>query len=279
MNMNMNSSSPILRMIPYLLFFFGLIGLYYLYQYMFGAQTGNSYALITKNQSAVIDASAPIIIDSTKLPPVVEGGEFTVTTWIYINDWNVRSGYNKAVLRIGGPNFDTLRMYLGGSKPKLYVRLQSVMQSNVAATNAAASTSDDLRQATLNSTYKTLQTDSGMLDSSSPICDLPDLDLQRWVNVTVAVNGNTVDLYMDGKLSRSCVLPDNFKVDAGGYAANLLEYGGFGGLMATTIMYDAALNPEQAYKTYMAGPEPITSAIDWLSSFFQPSVGTQIISK
>lgn len=274
-----NSSSMFSRVLHVVLFFAGLLCLYYLYQYLFGPKTSNSYSLLTTPQQANIDITAPITITSKGLPKLFEGGEFTVSMWIYISDWNVRSGYNKAVLRVGGPNFDTLRVYLGGSKPKLYVRLQTVMQNNVIKTNAAASASDDLQKATLNSTYNTMQTDSGLLDSSSPICDLPDLDLQRWVNITIAVDGKTVDVYMDGKLSRSCVLTDNYKVDAGGYSANLLEYGGFGGLMATTTMYDAALNPEQAYKTYMAGPEPITSATQWLSSFFQPSVGTQTVSK
>ena len=62
------------------------------------------------------------------------------------------------------------------------------------------------------------------------------------------MNGKTVDVYYDGKLARSCVLPSFYKVDAGGYSAKLLAYGGFGGQISTTNIYDSALNPEQAYK-------------------------------
>jgi hypothetical protein len=87
------------------------------------------------------------------------------------------------------------------------------------------------------------------------------------VNITVAVNGKTVDVYVDGKLSRSCVLPNMFKVD-NNYTAKLLEYGGFGGLLSTTTLYDTALNPDIVYKNYMAGPEPITSIGEWFKSFF-----------
>jgi hypothetical protein len=100
---------------------------------------------------------------------------------------------------------------------------------------------------------------------------LPQLELQRWINITVAVNGRTVDVYFDGKLARSCVLPSFYKVDAGGYSANLLAYGGFGGEIATTTMYNTALNPEAVYRNYMAGPEPITNILTWLQSFFTPS--------
>ena len=130
----------------------------------------------------------------------------------------------------------------------------------------------------MNATFGILQTDSGMLDSS-PLCDLPEVDLQRWVNITVAVNGKTVDVYLDGKLSRSCVLPSFFKVDAGGYSANLLAYGGFGGQIATTTMYDSALNPEQVYKNYMAGPLPITNIGQWFASFFSPGVSVSVSTK
>jgi len=79
-------------------------------------------------------------------------------------------------------------------------------------------------------------------------------------------------VYLNGKLSRSCVLPKMFKVDAGGYSAHLLAYGGFGGQISLTTMYDAALNPEQVYTNYMRGPEPITNIGEWFASFFTPSV-------
>jgi len=120
-----------------------------------------------------------------------------------------------------------------------------------------------------------LDTGSDLLDSTS-MCDLPEIDLQRWVNVSVAVNGRTVDVYMDGKLARSCVLPSFYKVDAGGYSAYLLAYGGFGGQMSTTTMYDAALNPEQVYQNYMAGPEPVTNIGSWFASFFSPGIDISV---
>jgi hypothetical protein len=287
-----NNSSPVSRIIPVLFIFAGLIGLYYLYQYLFGARASNTYSLISGKTSATIDPSKPIIITSDKLPTIYEGGEFSISTWIYVNNWNYRRGFNKSIVSIGGPNFDTIRVYLGGYKPSLSVRLQtkdmnsinntvptSVSANNTTTGSGAQMSSSNIDQsmvesldkATQNAVFNILQTDSDLLNMS-PICDLPQLDLQRWINLTVAVNGRTVDVYYDGKLARSCVLPSFFKVDAGGYSANLLAYGGFGGEIATVQMYDAALNPEQVYKNYMAGPEPITNVYDWFKSFFAPDV-------
>jgi hypothetical protein len=286
---NANSSSPIGRLIPVLLIFFGLIGLYYLYQYLFGPKSVNTYPLITAKQSANIDPSKPIVVTSDKLATIYEGGEFTVSTWIYITNWSYRSGFNKSILSIGGPNFDTIRIYLGGVRPTLSVRLHTRGSSgagNIVPTGAmglndvnsatpSIAPSDSLSVATKNATFGILQTDSGLLDSS-PLCDLPEIDLQRWVCITVAANAKTVDVYLDGKLARSCVLPSFFKVDAGGYSASLLAYGGFGGQIANTNMYDAALNPEQVYQTYMAGPEPITNFFQWVKSVFAPNVSVSV---
>lgn len=274
-----NNSSPVGRMIPVLIVFAGLIGLFYLYQYLFGPKTGVSYPLIVENRVANVDPNKPITITSDKLPSLFEGGEFTVSTWLYINNWSYRQGKNKHVLSVGGPNFDTIRIYIGGSKPKLSVRLHTKEQT--AVTNGVSNSSnptESLGKDNIAQTFDGLQTDSGLLDST-PMCDLPDVDLQRWVNLTVAVNGKTVDVYLDGKLSRSCVLPALFKVDAGGYSATLLSYGGFGGQISNTTMYDAALNPEAVYKGYMAGPEPITTLGGWFSSFFAPGVSIDVSRK
>jgi len=277
--------SPIRRIVSLLLTIAGLLGLYYLYQYLFASTTGNTYLLVSKDQSARI--INPITITSDKLPAIFEGGEFTVSTWIYINDWSYHRGNNKSILSIEGSNFDIIRIYLGSYKPSLSVRLHtkeaSSVPMNVSGNQSSSGsgsmwssqTSDSLDKDSRDSTFNTLQSESGLLDGS-PMCDLPEIELQRWVCITVAVNGKTVDVYYDGKLARSCVLPTFYKVDASGYSAKLLGYGGFGGQISRTTMYDVALNPEQVYKIYMAGPEPITSIGDWFSSFFAPGINISV---
>lgn len=277
-----NSSSAIARFIPVIIFFVGLLGIYYLYQFLFGPKTANRYVLLSENKSADVELSKPIMISSEKLPMIYEGGEFTVSTWIYVSNWGHRSGRNKSIFRLGGPNFDTIRIYLGGRKPKVHVRIQTKDASSpnsAVPSNPNQPNEESLTAQTLNAVFDTMQTDSGLLDDASPMCDLPEIDLQRWVNLSVTVNGRTVDVYMDGKLVRSCILPSFYKVDAGGYSAYLLSYGGFGGFIGSTSMYDAALNPELIYKNYIAGPEPITTFGDLIRSIFKVGVNISVDSK
>jgi hypothetical protein len=275
------NSNPVSRLVSVLLFFLGLIGIYYLYDYLFGPKTYNAYVLNDKLQKADIDPAAPITISYDKMPALYEGGEFTVSAWIYINNWSYRQGYNKSILRIGGASFDVLRIYLGGYKPKLMVRLQTADRNAPTAPLTSSPDniqSDSLSIATLNATYNVQQMDSGLLDASTPSgCDLPEVDLQRWVNIVVAVNGKTVDVYLDGKLARSCVLPNYFKVDSG-YSGYLLSHGGFGGQIGNIMMYDAAMNPEMVYKNYIAGPEQITGLWQWFTSFFDIGVDVTVSS-
>lgn len=270
MNNSNDHSTPLGSIFSVVLFVLGIIGLYYLYQYLFGPKSNVKYDLLTTSMSATVDPSSPIIVTADKLPALYEGGEFSISTWIYINNWSYRAGFNKPIVTVGGPNFDTIRVYLGGNQPKLMVRFQTkekgmVLSSGIGQENVPMESLDKANQA---STFGQMQVDSNLLDSS-PLCDLPTIELQRWVHLTIAVNGRTVDVYQNGKLARSCVLPSYYKVDAGGYSANLLGYGGFGGMISTTSMYDSALNPESVYSIYMAGPEPITGFVSWIASFFK----------
>ena len=238
----------------------GLVGLYYLYQFLFSGPPPAS-VIIKKRQSAKTNPSAPIIVPSASLPPLYSGGEFSVSTWIYVNDWTYRNGYNKAILSIGGPTIDILRVYLGAQKPTLRVRVN---------TGQGMDSSKLSNKDSKGGLFTTLQTDSGMLDATAN-CDIPNVELQKWVNIVVAINGMTCDVYMDGKLARSCVLSNYFNV-ASAYALTVCEAGGFGGNIDTTQMYGYALSPDLVYTNYMAGPTPVTNFLGYLTTFFQPSV-------
>lgn len=234
----------------------GIVGLYYLYKFLFVSSSTSMSALISGNKTASTNPSSPIIIPASSMVPIYEGGTFTLSMWININNWNYRQGMNKYILGIGGTTFDTIRVYLGANKAKLHVRIQTKEMNAVPAGNSTtpSTDSDNLAATNLQQTFANLQTDSGLLDSLE-LCDLPEVDLQKWVNITISINGRTCDIYLDGKLTRSCVLPSFYKVDTG-YKATLLAYGGFGGNISTVNLYSDALNPSAIYGIYSAGPAP-----------------------
>jgi hypothetical protein len=263
--MNANASSETGRMfIQGIIIILGLIGLYYLYQYLFGVATVTDTVLLSKKQAA--DTKSRKVINADKAPGIYDGGEFSVSTWIYINNWSYRNGFNKHIMSINGnSSFDTIRIYLGATQPKLHVRVHSK------SSNSSTSEGENLSKDSRASVFTEQKTGSGMLDSPA-VCDLPEVDLQRWIHLTVAVNGRTVDVYLDGKLARSCVLPDYYKVDGGGYEFVLMDYEGFGGYIQSTMLSSAALPPDVVYKLYMAGPDVPKDFLEYLQSFFEPRI-------
>ena len=106
--------------------------------------------------------------------------------------------------------------------------------------------------------------------TDTPICDLPEIDLQRWVMITVVLSGKTIDVYLDGKLARSCVSHSYYKVDAAGVNPVLCDKGGFDGYIAGTTVANYEMNPDEIYRAYMAGPEKTSlTVLESIASIFK----------
>lgn len=126
----------------------------------------------------------------------------------------------------------------------------------------------NLSAATVNGMFQPLAT-SDSLVTTPVMCDLPEIDLQRWTMVTVVLSGRTIDVYLDGKLARSCVAPSFYRVDPTGIKGVMSAYGGFDGYTGTTSVANYAMNPDEIYKAYMSGPDG--SSMDptaWFLSLF-----------
>ena len=88
--------------------------------------------------------------------------------------------------------------------------------------------------------------------------------MQRWICITVTVNGRIMDVYMDGKLARSCILNNvqDFGSSSEQYVA--LMPSGFDGHISGIRWSNYALTPDVIYGRYQAGPYFGTSFLDYL---------------
>jgi hypothetical protein len=83
-------------------------------------------------------------------------------------------------------------------------------------------------------------------------CTIRNFPLQKWVNLTVSLYGRTLDVYIDGKLVRTCILPGVAKSGTGG--SILVTPGkGFSGWTSQTRYFADATNPQEAYGIYKEG--------------------------
>lgn len=110
--------------------------------------------------------------------------------------------------------------------------------------------------------------------SSSNTCDVKELSMQKWVNICTVMNSKTLDVYLDGKLVKTCVFNNYYKVDPTGTVASYLQHGGFDGYFSQLQIFNNSLTPDDIYKNYLAGPSGSSATSDpvsFISSLFSGS--------
>lgn len=242
-----------------------LVALYYLYSFL----TSNSglQGSVILNSISSASPSTAYTASGDRIPAIYEGGELSLNTWVYINDYSIRRGYNKHLISIGGGTFLTCLVYLGPVNNVLSVRVQTTTPSS---SKTPAASDVDLTTSSVLALFASPQTGSSLIDTNTP-CDISSIDLQKWVQVTITLNNKTCDVYIDGKLTRSCILPAFYKVDIKNMKISVCDNDGFGGFVSNVSAYNYALNPEQIWNLYMTGPGPQYSVWEYVKSLFSPS--------
>jgi len=93
-------------------------------------------------------------------------------------------------------------------------------------------------------------------------CTVKNVPIQKWVNLLISVYGRSLDVYIDGKLVKTCLLPGIAKInnEANVYITPL---GGFSGWTSKFTYYPTALNPQEAWNIYQDG-----YGASWLANIF-----------
>jgi hypothetical protein len=234
-----------------LIFILLVVFLYNFYQWLNGGDDYKDYILYNSvNTGLPAKSTTATTYGTENVPGIYSGGEFSVSTWIYVKDWSINNGRNKPILVLsgGGPpstGYATLVLYLGQRLNKLGVRISY----DEGDTPKTLTTSEMVKLVSGTSPYSDMST-----DSTSKTGDIEEISLQKWVNITTVVAGRTLDVYIDGKLSRSTVLPGMYKVDSDSPSVVLGGPHGFGGVIGKTRVANFAYSPDQVYKNYLSGP-------------------------
>ena len=81
---------------------------------------------------------------------------------------------------------------------------------------------------------------------------IDNIPIQKWVSIIVSLYGRTLDMYLDGKLVRTCVIPGVPRVD-NDMDINVTPNGGFSGWTSAFKYWAHASNPQEAYNIYKDG--------------------------
>ncbi len=166
-------------------------------------------------------------ISPSDLPSNDNSNNYTYSVWFYVQDWNYRYGEPKIILgRVDENKAPSPSITLGALENNLQIKV--VCYGKDASTGVSQN------------------------DELIHTCDVRNVPLQKWVNVITSLYGRSLDVYIDGKLVRTCVLPGVAKVNPDS-PIYITPQGGFSGWTSNIRYWSEAKNPQQAYNIYKAG--------------------------
>jgi hypothetical protein len=171
----------------------------------------------------------------------VASGNFAYSIWFYINDFNYRYGEPKVIFgRMGLASKDKNGSISGinGLDPCPAVVLGAV-ENNI-----------DISLGCYPGINQEPTTPGG--NTVVHTCSVANVPVQKWVNLVVSVYGRSMDVYIDGKLVKTCLLPGVANINNSS-DVYITPKGGFDGWTSRFQYYPNSLNPQEAYNIYVAG--------------------------
>ena len=229
----------------------GLLLLFFVVNFIYNISTG-AYDVTTIIPASAPD-QAPVPVDGksgTVIPassvPISSGSDNSVQFWMYIKDWDYSFGKEKGVLVRSDATSS------GVSNPKITLHPTdnslNVTVSLFSSGGAAASSSPAAAN------------DTGA-SGDSYTCTVENVPLQTWFAVSATVFQRNLDVYINGKLVKSCVLPGVPRPAAGDITMG--ANGGFSGYLCGVRSYSSMIGPSDASSFFSAGTN--------CASFAQPS--------
>ena len=196
------------------------------------------YGYISKDVSTLTgltSAQTMQTIDASSLTGSSSSGNtsnFTYSIWFYIDDWNYRYGEEKVVFG---------RM-VAGSKPLQPCPsvILGALENNIIVSQTVFPGLD------------TTPASGTTSNTTTHRCAVANIPIQKWVNLLVSTYGRSMDIYIDGKLVRTCVLPGVAKIDSTA-PVYITPNGGFSGWTAKFQYWADSCDPQTAWNIYEAG--------------------------
>lgn len=188
------------------------------------------------------DATSTLIIPASSAPLSSQTeGSYGMQFWMFIKDWNYSYGKEKPIVIRSDPTNRAIH------NPRVYLHpTDNSMKIMVSVFPAEAGGSTKTQPA-----VPTPHGNGGSAHDDVFICEVPNLPLQAWFSVGITVFDRNLDVYIDGKLVKSCFLSGVPKPAAGDL--EITPNGGFSGTMCGFYHYPNMLKPADASNFFAAG--------------------------
>lgn len=164
------------------------------------------------------NAQSSKIIDGSQMDKG-STNDYTFSIWFYVNDWNYNYAQEKPIfIRQDDDNQPAPEMVFASGINNLHIRVNCYREN-------------------------------GTPEPST--CTVQNVPLQTWTNVIMTIHNRALDVYLDGKLVRTCILPGN--PTSSNKQVVLTPHGGFSGYTSNFEYKNTSINPREAYTIYSNG--------------------------
>ena len=221
------------------------------------------YALTDKTSvTDVLDASKATEIE---IKQNKSSNDFTFSVWVFVKEWSTGYDKFKPIFWVdqdkgtkGGDHNDILKIL--NINPCTDTSCDSDSYPKSTITAAFDRTENNVLFAMRYAT-DTLPRPSGNKTTKIFKCQLSNVPIQKWVHLTFVLNNKTLDLYMNGKLSKTCILPGVPTLDTPTFV-NLHGKGDhFNGFTSKFQHFPNALNTQEVWNLYSNGYGNLGSSI------------------
>ena len=209
--------------------------------------------LIRKSDEAILVRLQPgketAVVPFSKIPQI-GASNYSMSLWFYINEWNYQYGKEKNIVS---------RYFLdnNASGTQKYKPVPSITLD--------PNTNDLLVKLAY---YNPTKTEKNSIKVHE--CKIHGVPLQRWTYVNIVVHNRTLDVYIDGKLTRTCVIEgvplSGVDSDIFLSASEMVAQPGFSGSISDLKIYTYPMNPTQVYDQYKKG-NSVSSMSSYLDTY------------
>ncbi len=173
----------------------------------------------------------PVVIQNKDILRSKVGMEFSFSFWINIEDLNYKYNIPKHIFHIGDKDAKQVcpSVWIYPRTNNLMIRMNTIK----------------------NSANNMNPIDNKKLISKIQPCDIENIPIQRWCHVGITLSNKTIDIFINGKLSRSCTLKDVPAFNNGDLYIN--SFGGYKGLISDFLYCSEAISANDMYKLYIGG--------------------------
>jgi hypothetical protein len=254
-----------------------------------------------------VPQSAKVSIDSITYDKLKKSeGQFTMSCWIYIDDWNYKYGEKKVIMQRSNENFINPVIELGEYKNDLKVTLNTYEDNVTNYKEAIANVI--INNGNFTSTFDPNTNDHDCSNGKIIFCETADTDLnsclsdkikntnlscsearqsetetidniplQKWVNIITTISDRSIDTYINGKLVKTKTFSN--AIDTTSFNNSDIEIvpnDGFGGFISKVRYYPYYISPQKAWDIYKEGfGDAFESALNRYNmsvSFYQDSI-------